>query len=80
MDRKDKKLIKEIIIANIIVGAISIFLCVRYDNYIGILITIISLWTSFIVIRIIMNRHGALTYCYTSNHFKDRLIRKLIKF
>lgn len=78
MDRKDKKLIKEIIVVNVIVIAMSIFLWARYNNYIGVLITIISLWTSFVAIRIIMNKYGVCTYCYTSNRFKDRLIRKLM--
>lgn len=80
MDRKDRKLIRGIIVANVIVIAISIFLFIRYNNNIGILITIISLWTSFIAIRIIINRYGVCTCGYVSNHFKDRFLRKLMKW
>jgi hypothetical protein len=76
MDRKGRKLIKEIIVINIIVIVISIFLLIRYNNNIGILITIISLWTSFTIVRIIMNKYGV----NKSNSIRDRLIRKLMKW
>lgn len=80
MDRKDKKLIREIIATNVIVMIISIFLFTRYESNVGILIAIISLWASFIAIRIIVNRYGVCSYGYTSNCFSDRLIRKLMKW
>ena len=80
MDRKDKELIREIIAGNAIIAAISIFLWVRYYNHIGFLVTIISLWVSFVSIRIIMNRHGVCMYDYSSNSFKDRFVRKLLRW
>lgn len=80
MDRKDKKLIKGIIAMNIIVIIISIFLWARYNSYVGILITVISLWTSIISTRIIVNRYGVSTYCYNGNCIRDRLMRRLMKW
>ena len=80
MDRKDKKLIKGIIAMNIIVIIISIFLWTRYNSCVGILITVISLWTSLIAVRIIVNRYGVCTYGYTSDCFRDRLVRRLMKW
>ncbi len=79
MDRKDRKFFKRVIIKNVIVVVFSIFLWIRYGTYIGILITMISIWTSFIAIRIMMNRYGVCEYGYVSNNFRDRLIRKLIR-
>ncbi len=80
MARNDKKLIKEIIAMNIIVIIISTLLWVKYHKYIGVLITVISLWASLIAIRIIMNRYGVCSYSYTGNCIRDRLIRKLMKW
>lgn len=77
MYRKDRRLIRGIILVNIIVVMISIFLWVRYDIHAGMLITIVSLWSSFVATRIIMNGHGA--YHCTKSYFVDRLIEKLVK-
>jgi hypothetical protein len=80
MDRKDRKLIRGIIAANIIVAAVAIFLWARYNSYIGILIAIISMWTSFTVVRIMMNKYGVCEYYYGGNDLRDRFIRKLMKW
>lgn len=80
MDRKDRRLIRGIITTNIIVVAISIFLWARYNSYVGILITIISIWASFVAMRIIMNKYGVCEYRFANNCFMDRLIKKLIKW
>jgi UPF0716 family protein affecting phage T7 exclusion len=80
MDRKDRRLIRGIILTNIIVVMVSIFLWVRYGRHIGILITIVLMWSSFIAVRIIMNRHGIYAYHCTRNCFVDRLIEKVMKW
>lgn len=80
MDRKDRKLIRGIIVTNIIVVAISIFLWARYDSYVGALITIVSIWSSFIAVRIMMNKYGVCEYQLVGNCFVDNLIKKLIKW
>lgn len=79
MDRKDKRLIKEIIILDVIIVAISIFLWIMKGIHIGILISIILFWVSFISIRIIVNKYGIYSYEYTSNSFRNRIIKKLMK-
>jgi hypothetical protein len=80
MDRKDKKFIKGIIATNIIVVVISIFLWVKYNSHIGILITIVSIWSSFIAIRIRMNKYGVCEYRFANNYLIDRLLKKLVKW
>ncbi len=80
MDRKNRKFFERVIIKNAIVVAFSIFLWIRYGTYIGILITMISIWASFIAIRIMMNKYGVCEYGCVSKNFRDRLIRKLIRW
>ena len=80
MDRKDRKLVRRIIIINVIIIMISIFLWIRYVNNIGVLITVISIWTSFLVIRIMANRYGVIEYRFANNHLVDRLLKKLVKW
>ena len=80
MDRKDKRLIREIIAGNVIIVAISIFLWARYNSHIGFLVTIMSIWISFMSIRIIMNRHGVCMYDCSGNCLKDRFVRKLLRW
>lgn len=80
MDRKDKKFIKGIIAINTIAVAISIFLWVVYNSYIGVLLTVISIWSSFIALRIIMNKYGVYEYRFANNYLIDRLLKKLVKW
>jgi hypothetical protein len=80
MDRKDKRFIKGIIVANVIVVVISIFLWVRYSDNIGVLLTVISVWSSFITLRIIMNKYGVCEYRFVNNCLIDRLLKKLVKW
>lgn len=80
MDRNDRKLVRGIVVINAIIVIVSIFLWVRYASHIGILITVISIWTSFIVIRIIANRYGVIEYRFSSNILIDRLLKKLVKW
>lgn len=75
----DRKLVRGIIVINVIIVMLSIFLWVRYINYIGVLITIISIWISLFVIRIIVNRYGVSEYRFANNDLVDRLLKKLIK-
>ena len=79
MDRKDRKLIKEIIIMNAIIVAISIFLWIKYDRHIGFVVSVIILWASFLAIRIMVNRYGVYANGYKNGNILDRLIRKLMK-
>jgi uncharacterized membrane protein len=80
MDRKDRKLVRAIIVINIIVVMISIFLWVKYANDVGILITVMSIWTSYFVIRIMANRYGVTEYRFAANQLVDRLLKKLVKW
>ncbi len=79
MDRKDKRLVKEIVVADIIIVIISIFLWIRYNVHIGIIVSIILLWASFISIRIITNKHGIYSLGYKSSSTRDKIIRKLMR-
>jgi hypothetical protein len=80
MDRKDRKLVRGIIIINVIIIMISIFLWIRYVNNIGVLFTVISIWTSFIAVRIMVNRYGVTEYRFANNQLIDRLLKKLVKW
>lgn len=80
MDRKDERFIKGIIATNIIVIVISIFLWVIYSSYIGVLLTVISIWSSFIAVRIIINKYGVCEYRFADNYLIDRLLKKLVKW
>lgn len=80
MDRKDRKLVRAIVVINVIIIMISIFLWMKYVSYIGVLITVISIWTSFILIRIMANRYGVSEYRFAHNHLIDRLLKKLVKW
>lgn len=80
MERKDRKLIREIIAANVIVAAISVFLWAKYNSHIVILIAIMLMWTSFIAMRIMMNKYGVYEYYHGNGCFRDRFIRKLMKW
>jgi hypothetical protein len=76
----ERKLVRDIIVINIMIVIISIFLWFIYSTNIGILITVISMWASFIVIRIIANRYGVTEYHLSDNVLIDRLLKKLVKW
>jgi len=80
MDRKDRRLIRGIIVTNVIVVMISIFLWVRYVSYVGILIVTISILSSFVAIRIMANKYGVCEYRFTNNCLVDKAIKKLVKW
>lgn len=80
MDRRDIRLIREIVAVDIVVIIISIFLWTRYHSDIGILITVVSMWTSFIFIRVVINKRRSLGYHLTDNCSIDRLIKKFVKW
>jgi hypothetical protein len=80
MDRKDRRLVRAIIIINIIVLLISILLWVKYASDVGILITVISIWSSFFIIRILANRYGVTEYRFATNQLMNRLLKKLVKW
>lgn len=80
MDRNDRKLVAKIIIINVIIVILSIFLWIRYASHIGILITVISFWASFILMRIMVNRYGVIEYRFSNNALVDRLLKKLVKW
>ncbi len=80
MDGKYRRLIRGIVVINIMAVAMSIFLWVIYGSYAGILVVITVMWTSFTVVRIIMSRHRVYEYRCIGNCFVDRLVKKLIRW
>jgi hypothetical protein len=80
MDRKDKRFVKGIVVTNVIVVVISIFLWTRFNSSIGVLLTVISIWSSFIALHIIINKYGAYEYRFANNYLIDRLLKKLLKW